>query len=364
MPGTIIKHGKAYVVVMDHGKDENGHRVRKWKSFQTKREAEAFQITCASHPALGAGIGPYGSGNLRLSAYLQRWLADYAKTRVRSSTYERYEQFVRLHLTPGLGHVQVSRLSPQAIEGFYRELHGKVSPTTARHLAVLLREALQAAVRWGIILQNPCDRTEKPKATHWVPTLWSAEQAMHFMAGARSNKHWLLYATLLTTGLRLGEALALTWADIDLARGLLLVRQGKTPNARRAIRLPDGLVEELRPLRGIGLVFHTRRGGPLDPATIRNDCFYPLLEKLELPRIRLHDLRHLHATLLLSQGTDIATVSARLGHASKAFTLSMYTHALASGQEQAAASANHLLTQSQAFGALAAGQEPAQNAHK
>jgi integrase len=130
-----------------------------------------------------------------------------------------------------------------------------------------------------------------------------------------------------------------------LRRGVL-VRQGKTPNARRAIRLPDGLVDELRPLRGIGLVFHTRGGGPLDPPTIRNDHFYPLLKKVELPGIRLHDLRHLHATLLLAQGTDIATVSARLGHSSKAFTLSVYTHALASGQDQAAQSANRLLTQS------------------
>jgi len=334
---------------MDHGEGENGSRVRKWKSFPTKREAEAYKIQSATHPALGAGIGPYGSGHLRLSAYLQRWLTDYAQVRVRPSTYERYEQFVGLHLTPGsLGHVQVSRLSPQAIEAFYRELHGKVSPTTARHIAVLLRESLQAAVRWGIILQNPCDRTEEPKATHWAPTLWSAEQAMHFMEVARGTKHWLLYAVLLTTGLRLGEALALTWADVDFARGLLLVRQGKTPNARRAIRLPDALVSELRNVRGVGLIFRTKTGGPLDPPTVRNDHFYPLLEKLELPRIRLHDLRHLHATLLLAQGIDIATVSARLGHSSKAFTLSVYTHAMAAGQEQAAQSANHLLTQTQA----------------
>jgi integrase len=254
-----------------------------------------------------------------------------------------------LHLIPGsLGHAQVARLSPQAIEAFYRELHGKVSPTTARHIAVLLRESLQAAVRWGIILQNPCDRTEKPKGTRWAPTLWSAEQAMDFMEGARGAKHWLLYAVLLTTGLRLGEALALTWADVDLTRGLLFVRQGKTPSARRAIRLPDGLVSELRPARGVGLVFRTKTGGPLDPSTVRNDHYYPLLKRLELPRIRLHDLRHLHATLLLAQGTDIATVSARLGHSSRAFTLSTYTHAMVAGQEQAAASANHLLTQTQA----------------
>ncbi len=346
MPGTIIRRGKAWVVVIDHGRDERGHRVRKWTSFPTRREAEAYEIQSAIHPGFASGLGPYGSPRTRLNGYLQQWLQDYAKPNVRASTYRRYAEFSRIYIVPGLGHLQLARLSPQAIESFYRSLSGKISPTTALHIATLLRGALQTALRWGLILQNPCDRVEKPKPSRWEPMLWGTEETMRFIAGARSTKHWLLYALLLTTGLRLGEALALTWQDIDLKSGLLMVRQGKTPNARRVLRLPDELVNELRAVRGVGLVFHTKLGNRLDTPTLRRDHFYPLLKRLGLPRIRLHDLRHSHATMLLAQGVDIATVSARLGHASRAFTLSTYAHAMATGQERAAEVANLLLTKS------------------
>ena len=345
MPGTIIRRGKSYVVVMDHGRDEDGKRIRKWKSFATRREAETFQIQSATHPAFGAGQGPYGSGHLRLSGYLQQWLSDYAKSHVRGSTFERYEELVRVHLTPGLGHIQLSRLSPQAIERFYRELHGTISPTTAHHVASLLRGALKQAVMWGLIVKNPSDLVEKPKRVRSAPVLLSTEQAECFLEGARGTRYYLLYALLITTGLRLGEALALQWSDIDLKRGTLLVREGKTANARRALILPENLVSDLRAVRGVGLVF-SRNGKPLNPWAIRKCHFYPLLKKLGLPKIRLHDMRHMHGSFLLEQGADLASVSARLGHASKAFTLSTYVHALASGQEKAAQVANQLLTRS------------------
>lgn len=116
-------------------------------------------------------------------------------------------------------------------------------------------------------------------------------------------------------------------------------------------------------MRGVGLIFRTKTGRLLDPGTIRNDYFYPLLEKLKLPKIRLHDLRHMHGSFLLLDGVDLATVSARLGHASKAFTMQQYIHALTAGQEKAAEASNQFLTQARTFSALAAGQEPAQTPH-
>ena len=136
---------------------------------------------------------------------------------------------------------------------------------------------------------------------------------MQFLEGARGSKHYLLYRLLLETGLRLGEALALTWADIGFTNGVLIVREGKTQNARRALRLSDEVVRELRAVRGVGLVFHTKMGRPLDHSTIRNDYFYPMLNRLKLPRIRLHDLRHLNASLMLQQGVDLATVKREAG---------------------------------------------------
>jgi integrase len=344
VPGTIIKVGKAQIVVVDHGKDSRGRRIRKWRSFATKREAEYYQAQAATHPALGAGAGVYGNHRLRVRDYLEQWLADYAKPRVKASTHLRYTQLIRTHLIPGLGHLVLSRVSPRAVETFYATLT-EISSTTAHHVAALLRQALKRAVRWGLIDRNPTDLVDAPSRREWMPTLWTADQAAAFFAGAKGTRFELLYLTLAGTGLRLGEALKLTWQDIDFKSGVLTVQHGKTPKARRAVLLPAALLAPLRAVRGAGLVFH-RDGKALDPRarTIRDHHFYPLIERLGLPKVRLHDLRHLHGSYLVSQGVDLASVAERLGHASKAFTLARYVHGM--GQERAAEVSNQLLTHS------------------
>ncbi len=340
MPGTIIRRGSRYVVVLDHG-SEDGKRKRKWASFPTKREARRYQEQAAGHPGFYAGVGDFGSPHTRFRTYLEEWITDYAARRVRPSTLKRYKELSRVHLIPGLGHFHLARLTPQAIEKFYGDLLGHLSPTTAHHVASLLREALATAVKWGKIVQNPAMLADKPKRVRHEPMLWSEEQVRRFLESAREQKHFLLYATLIATGLRLGEALALQWSDIDLARGVMMVRGGKTANARRAVLLPEELVRELKIARGLGPVFPGA-----NPWTIRKCHFYPLVKRLGLHRIRLHDLRHLHGTLLLAHGVDLATVSARLGHTSKAFTLQTYLHATTVAQRRAAQVANRLLTKS------------------
>jgi integrase len=340
VPGTIIKHDKAWILVLDHGL-ENGKRLRKWKPFSTRREAEAYQAQAATHPTFGAGLGVHGSNHLRVRTYLDQWLTDYAKHRVRPSTFKRYQELVRVHLTTGLGHFPIARLSPQTIETFFRTLQGKVSSTTAHHVASLLRQSLKQAVRWNLIVQNPADLVDKPKRNRIERSLWTLPQAQSFLREAHDTRYGLLYMVLLGTGLRLGEALALQWSDLDLTNGILIVRGGKTANARRAVLMPEELVRELMALRGVGLVFH-RNGKPVNQWTLR-DNWYALLERLNLPRIRVHDLRHLHGSFLLGQGADLASVSARLGHSSKAFTLQTYIHTMATGQEKAAELSGKLL---------------------
>jgi integrase len=326
VPGTIIKHDKAWIVVLDHGTD-NGKRLRKWKSFASRRDAEAYQAQVATHPTFGAGLGVHGSNHLRVRVYLDQWLRDYAKYHVQPSTFKRYQELVRVHLVPGLGHLPIARLSPQAIETLFRSLQGKISNTTAHHVASLLRESLKQAVRWNLIAQNPADLVDKPRRNRVERLLWTLPQAKSFLRDAHDTRYGLLYMVLLGTGLRLGEALALQWSDLDLTNGILTVRGGKTSNARRAVLMPEELVRELKAVRGVGLVFH-RNGKPVNQWTLR-DNWYALLERLNLPRIRVHDLRHLHGSFLLGQGADLASVSARLGHSSKAFTLQTYIHTLA-----------------------------------
>ncbi len=168
-----------------------------------------------------------------------------------------------MHLATGLGHFPIARLSPHAIETFFRTLQGKVSSTTAHHVASLLRQSLKQALRWNLIVQNPADLVDKPKRNNMERSLWTLPQAQSFLREAHDTRYGLLYMMLLGTGLRLGEALALQWSDLDLTNGILIVRGGKTANARRATVMSVELVRELKTVRGVGLVFH-RNGKPMN----------------------------------------------------------------------------------------------------
>jgi len=178
---------------------------------------------------------------------------------------------------------------------------------------------------------------------------------------------------LLGTGCRPSEAFALRWADLDLDRGVariwravervrtkLSIRETKTERSRRAIRLSAALVTALRAHRAVqaeeilaagaaydreaDLVFATEQGHLLDSRNVINRHFKPALKRAGLSEsIRLYDLRHSHATLLLHQGVNVKVVSGRLGHASAAMTLDRYSHVLAEGQEQAVAALDAIL---------------------
>ncbi len=343
MSGTILKRGRTYTLVLEMGTDAEGNRRRKWVGgFLTRREAEAYQATySATHPTLAAGIGAYGSTRTRLGEYLEQWLEGYARPNVRTKGYKTYAAFIRVHITPSIGHVPLPKLIPQTIEAFYRDLQAKeLSATTVHMIGTMLKGALERAIRWGIISQNPAKTVEIPKRSKPAYTTWTPEQARTLIVEGQGARFHLLFVTLMLTGLRLGELLRLRWEHIDLKQGVIYVPGTKTENAKRTVLLPPSLLLSLVSLHErepeSDLVFHTRSGTPLNPTNVRLREFYPLLERLKLPRIRLHDLRHFHATYLLSHGADLASVSARLGHGSKAFTLQTYAHVMLGGQEKAA----------------------------
>jgi integrase len=215
--------------------------------------------------------------------------------------------------------------------------HPPVAGTTRHHIARLLTTILANAQRYGIILQNPAGQVDLPRRERKEMVVWTEEQARAFLDQARrSSRHYVLYALAMTTGLRLGELLALKWDDLDFTRGVLHIRSGKTANARRAVSVPADLLVDLKARRAIGLVFCTSRGTPLNPSNLRIRDYYPTVKKAKVPKVRPHDLRHFHATHLLSNGVDLAVISARLGHSSRAFTLQTYAHAMSAGQERAA----------------------------
>ena len=374
MRGHIRKRGKnSWAVVVDLGRDPaTGRRRQKWFAHKTRREAEAHlaQIVAAMQ---GGGWTP--PAKMLLRDFFDQWLRDYAAGAVGPVTLRNYADTIRVHLKPGLGHVPLSMLSPQAIQGYLsRKLQNGLSPTSVQAHYRLLHEVLGHAVKWGLLSRNPAAQVTAPRRRRFEPQVWDEEQVRLFLAEAkRSSRYYPLYLTAILTGMRAGELAGLRWQDVDLALGVASVRQTlyrldgskaageaprvlfktpKTAAGRRAVALPEAVVAALRDLRADqeenrrllgadyhdhGLVFCQPNGKPLHSHNISQGDLRRMLARAGLPRIRFHDLRHSHATLLLRQGEHPKIVSERLGHAGVGITLDVYSHVLPGMQAQAAA---------------------------
>ena len=338
-------------------------------AFATRREAQAAMSKVAVAVEEHTHVA---SSRLTVRDYLTKeWLPAIEHT-IRPTTYRSYVAHVECHVLPALGSVQLQKLGPGQINALYAKLgrSGKrngqgLTALSVRHVHAVLHRALKDAVRWGRLARNPADLADPPRVTahgHELRT-WSAERLAAFLDSQRDHRLYALWHTLAMTGLRRGEALGLRWQDVDLEAGRLCVRRSlipegnqvavhepKTAHGRRVVALDPQTVEVLRGQAArqlieqaeseewddTGLVFTNQDGQALHPWLVSR-CFRAALKDAMLPVIRLHDLRHTHATLALQAGIHPKVVSERLGHATVSITLDTYSHAIPAMQEAAAA---------------------------
>lgn len=305
---------------------------------------------------------PIDSPRMSLADYLARWLEDAVRVKVRASTYRRHQDLVRLYIAPRLGGVSLGRLTPMHIQHLLADLEREQkSPRLRQMVYGTLHAAMNRAVKWNLVPRNACDAVEKPRAPRPETKTWTPEQAGQFLAAAQRDRLYALYLLALTTGMRQGELLGLSWADVDLKAGTVSVRrqltqdlqllEPKTAAARRLILLPEVAIAALKQHRarmlaeghhgGEGnpqqLVFVNTVGHPLRQSNLLRRSFFPLIRQAGVPRIRFHDLRHTSATLLLAQGVSPRVIQERLGHAHIAMTLGTYSHVTPTMQQDAAA---------------------------
>lgn len=313
----------------------------------------------------------------KVGQFLTHWLEDVHKRSIRPRTYERYEEIVRLHLVPGIGHHQLQKLLPQHLQAFYtKKLEEGLSTTTVVSFHNLLHKALKTAVRWNLIARNPCDLVSPPRRKRFEIQPLNMQQIHQFLAAARGHRQEALFILALATGMRRGELLGLKWQDLDLEEGTLQVRriltripsklpgtgfeeaEPKTDKGRRRITLPSFAVEALKQHRLRQLeaklkagqawqdhdyVFCTSIGTHLNPTRDVLDVLKSLLDKAGLPDIRFHDLRHSSATMLLGMKVHPKIVQEILGHSQIAITLDIYSHVLPTMQEEVANKINEAL---------------------
>lgn len=381
MPGHIVKRGRSsWTVVVDLGREPvTGKRRQLWRAVKgPKREAEALLVQFLHERDTGV---ERPVGKMTVAAYLERWLVDYVQPSLAPKTIASYRDVVRTHLVPTLGSLDLVALRPTHIQSLYTQLSGSgrcdgrggLSARSILRYHQILHAALRQAVRWQLLIRNPADAVEPPRAARRELRATTPAQARAVMAAADETSIGPFVRLALMTGMRRGELLGLRWADVDFEGGALHVqqtaqriagqgivfRQPKTRLSRRSIALsPDAVgvlrqhrrrQAEARLLAGSAygdrdLVFATGLGTPIEPGNLRRS-WVGIIRAAGLPGLRIHDLRHAHATLMLSQGVHPKVVSERLGHASVNITLDTYSHVLPGLQEAAAAALDTILAE-------------------
>ncbi len=299
---------------------------------------------------------------ITLGEWIREWLND-RKPHLAESTYDVYEMLIRIHIEPTLGRVKLQSLQTRRIQKLLNEkfVNGRVdgkgglSSRTISFIHQALNGCLNQAVRERIIQFNPAEHCELPKQDYKESDVFSWGQLETFLKMAQEKSpHFAAFYLDIATGLRRGELLGLRWDDIDFANNSIsvyrqlvrsktegLIFKGlKTKKSKRTIKVDNSVIGVLKMhktrqnkqklslgeiYKDSNLVFCTEFGSPLEPRNFyRHFCL--LIEKANLPHTRLHDLRHLYATIALESGVDLKTVSSALGHSSIRLTGDIYAH--------------------------------------
>lgn len=370
MQGHITKRGDTYYVVVYLGRGPDGRKKYKWfRAGKRKKDAEAELARIVHEIHTGTYVD---AGKMTVTGLLERWLADYAKHNVARRTYERYEEIVRKHWIPAIGHIELNKLQPIHIQEQYTRwteggrLDGRgggLSPKTVVQHHRVLRKALQWALKMQLIARNPADAAQPPRPARREMRALDAHQTVRLLQACEGTPLYIPVLLAVTCGMRRGEILGLRWKDVDLERGVLTVRQAleetrdglrfkgpKTAAGNRSIALPALAVQALRRHRvqqakerllmgpayeDHDLVCARPDGKPLRPDYL-SQALPRVAQQAGLPRIRFHDLRHSHATHLLQAGVHPKVVAERLGHATVQVTLDIYSHVLPTLQQDAA----------------------------
>jgi integrase len=372
MRGHVAKKGSRYYAVVYEGTDPvTGKERHRWhQGGDTRRDAERVLTELVKRLHDGDYRSPE---RITLGDYLvERWLP-LRKSQLGHSTFDSYRRSIDLHVLPRIGMIPLQRLTPEDLDSFYADLltegrlnggGGGLAPKTVRNMHGMLHKALADACRKGTVQRNVAGLADPPRARRRsAMQVWNAEQLRQFLDEIEGHRLAPAFYVAANTGMRRGEVLGLHWRDVDLETSRLSVHQAmlnvayekrlgdvKTDTGRRTIDLDPRTVAVLQAWRKARLAEQELTGrspnhtdvvfAKPDGEAVHPDYFSQLFDrhvaKSSLPRIRLHDLRHTHATILLKAGVPVKVVSERLGHSSPAFTMTVYQHVLPGMQADAA----------------------------
>ncbi len=392
MAGSIEKRGKnSYRLTVSEGFGLNGRPMIHRKTVHgTKKDAEVELAKFVTEVQNGLVLD---GKSLKFSEFTEIWKRDYGSKELAPSTYKRYCRMLETRLLPYFGHFYINKIKPTDIMKFYDLLEkdtqlvrkkGNNGSKTKKPLSGktilehhrLLRAMLHKAVYWQLIVANPAERVQPPKARKPKRRSYDDEQTKILLENlellsSEDTKYKVAIILTVFTGVRLGELMGLEWQDVDFKNGIISINRSsqyladmgvftkvpKTESSIREIAIPEFIIsllekyklwyEEQKSIYGelwtnSDRLFVQADGKPMHPSTI-SKWFVKYVGQIGLPVINFHGLRHTNASLLVAQNIDIAVISARLGHAQISTTLDFYVHPLLSHNRKAGYALENLL---------------------
>lgn len=363
------KKNNTYYFVIEAGRDPmTGKRKQIRRSgFLTLKEAELEYSRLLVELEENAITK---SSNMKYSDYLREWL-EMKRIKLRTSTYSSYVDQIQNNVIPHIGEIRLDEFDERILQNYVTVLYNvkKLAPATIRTTFGIVADSLYHAIENEMIKRFRIDSVTLPRETKKF-RVWDEDQIKIFLSAPDKilnlSRLYIGLEIAILTGMRRGEVLGLRWKDIDFENKIItiqqtltiidekkktygLVEEGKTSSAMRKIYISDSLVDSLlkhkakinrekeilsNEYNDLDLVVCTKNGNFVHPNNLRR-AFKNITEHLGLPEIRLHDLRHTHATFLMSKKINPIIVQERLGHKNVNTTLKTYTHALPSMQLEA-----------------------------
>ena len=395
MAGSIEKRGEnTYRLIVSGGKNLDGSRCRKTKTIHgTRKDAEIALAEFITE--VNRGMVPEGK-SITFEDFFHIWKEKYGSKELAPKTYSRYLGMLKTRILPYLGSFALDKIKPTDLMNLYDMLENDtqikrisknngqrtlkpLSPKTILEHHRLLSAMFQRAVYWQLLVNNPARRVQPPKTRKPKRKYYDDEQCKVLLENLETQEIKYRVAIIITifTGVRLGELMGLEWSDIDFRNGIISINKAsqylsekgvftkdpKTESSIREVAIPSfvlSLLEEYKlwyedQKSFYGELWHESNrlfvqadGKPMHPNTI-SKWFVKFVEKIGLPVINFHGLRHTNATLLLSQNIDVAVVAARLGHAQITTTLNFYVHPVISHNKVAGNVLENLLIPQKTF---------------